>query len=62
MRDVRVIMQIEFLQSMVYELKVPQIQFILRVRELPGASQRWVLTVQTVKKTQRFHGPGAVRW
>ena len=51
-------MQIEF---KVFHLKVPQIQFILRVRELPVVQQRRVPTVQTVQKTQRFHGPGAVR-
>ena len=39
-RDVLVIMQFEFQQSKVLELMVPEIQFILRVCELPVVQQR----------------------
>ena len=50
----------KFQQSKKFELKVPQIHFILRVCELRVVQPRRVPTVQTVQKTQRFHGPGAV--
>ena len=53
------IMQFDFQQSEGFELMVPQIQFILGVCDLPVVQQRRVPTVQTVQKTQRFHGPGA---
>ena len=49
--DVPVLVQLQFQQSSPNVImKVPQIQFIVRLRELPVLSQRWVLTVQTVQK------------
>ena len=50
MRDVLVIVQFEFQQSKGLELKVSQIQFILRVCELLVVQQRRVPTVQTLQK------------
>ena len=43
----------EFQESKRFELKVPQIQFFLRVPDIPVATQRQVLTVQTVQPTSR---------
>ena len=58
--DVPVTISDKFQQSKRFELKVPRIQFILRVCELPVVQLRRVPTVQTVQKRQRFRGSGAV--
>ena len=49
--DVSMIMQLEFQQSKYETAKVPQIQFVDRLPDVPVVTQRWVLTVQTVQKT-----------
>ena len=51
MADVPVIMQLEFPQSMSYvNQEAPQIQSIVGVPDIPVATRRWVLTVQTVRQ------------
>ena len=51
--DVPVLLQPQFQQSLPHEnVKVPQIQFIVRLCELSVVPQRWVLPVQTVKKIE----------
>ena len=53
--DVPVIIQREFQQSMSYEnLEEPQIQFIVRVSDMPVVAQRQVLTVQTFTLQMKF--------
>ena len=53
--DVPVITQLQFQQSLLYDnVEVPQIQFIVRVPDLPG--ERSIPTVQTVLKTVETHG------
>ena len=58
--DVPVLMQRQFQQSKSYvNQEEPQIQFMVRVLNIPGATQRWVRTVHTVQKTgeiPQLHG------
>ena len=49
--DVPVIVQLEFQQSSFETVEVPQLQFLDRLPDIPVATQRQVLTVQTVQKT-----------
>ena len=47
---VPVLMQLQFQQSLSFvTAKVPQIQFIVRLREVPVVRQKWVLAVQKVE-------------
>ena len=55
MADVLAIMQLVFQQFYEFDiLKVPQIEFIDRVLDIPVVTQEWVLTVQTVQRNVKI--------
>ena len=53
---VPVILQLKFLQSMSYEnVKVPQIQFIVRVLDIPVATESGTCSAKLCRRPARFH-------